>query len=89
MESIDFLQLVAAILTIALLIRGARRFDRHWPQLLQQLRREVRHIAVYSAETLQGLETEFVRDRLPTKFPAMLILLMVLAWAAVTWWLSR
>ena len=44
---------------------------------------------VYSAETTQGREAEFIRDRLPKRFPFWLVLVGVLAVAAVLWWLSH
>jgi hypothetical protein len=30
-------------------------------------------LPVYSAETVRGREAEFIRDRLPTKFPTLLV----------------
>lgn len=32
---------------------------------------------VYSAESVQGREAEFIRDRLPTKFPTLLVIVVV------------
>jgi hypothetical protein len=58
------------------------------PSLLQQIELERRdsgwlgrrlgrvarfRLPVYSAETAQGKEAEFIRDRLPTKFPTLLV----------------
>ena len=34
-------------------------------------------LPVYSAETVQGKEAEFIRDRLPTKFPTLLVVIVV------------
>ncbi len=44
---------------------------------------------VYSAETIQGREAEFIRDRLPEQLPALLVLLAVLVVGAFAWWLTR
>jgi hypothetical protein len=34
-------------------------------------------LPVYSAETVQGKEAEFIRDRLPLKFPTLLFVIVV------------
>ena len=34
-------------------------------------------LPVYSAETVQGKEAEFIRDRLPAKFPTLLFVIVV------------
>jgi hypothetical protein len=34
-------------------------------------------LPVYSAETVQGKEAEFIRDRLPAKFPTLLVIIVV------------
>ena len=44
----------------------------------RRLGRAVRfRMPVYSAETVQGKEAEFIRDRLPTKFPTLLVVIVV------------
>jgi hypothetical protein len=71
------------------------------PSLLRQLEVEMREggwlrrrlgraslfrLRVYSAETLDGREAEFIRDRLPTKLPALLIIGMIALGALVALW---
>jgi len=90
MESIDYLRLLAFLAVIVLLVLGARRLDSRWPRLLKQLNDELlERMPVYSAETTRGKEAEFIRDRLPKKFPARLALLLLIVFAAVAWWLTN
>jgi hypothetical protein len=49
----------------------------------------MRHMPVCSAETIKGKEAEFIRDRLPKRFPLVLLLVAVLVLGAVAWWSSR
>lgn len=48
-------------------------------------------LPVYSAETVQGKEAEFIRDRLPVKWgPWLLIMLLAFVLVLTTmWWLTR
>ena len=79
-------------LTVVLLIVGARQLSRfrvfpsETSRLLQELKR---HLPVYSAETVQGKEAEFIRDGLPKRFPTALVVIAFLLFGAVAWWLSR
>jgi fumarate reductase subunit D len=79
-------------LTVVLLFLGARQLSRfgvfphELPHLLQELKR---HMPVYSAETVEGKEAEFIRDELPKGFPAVLVVIGLLLLGAVAWWLSR
>ncbi len=85
-------QQIAILLTIVLLIIGMRRLSRLGVQdndLSHLLRELKRHMPVYSAETIQGREAEFIRDRLPEQLPALLVLLAVLVVGAFAWWLTR
>jgi hypothetical protein len=46
--------------------------------LARRLGRAARfRLPVYSAETVQGKEAEFIRDRLPVKFPTLLFVIVV------------
>jgi hypothetical protein len=56
---------------------------------IDRLRAELGRVPVYSAETTQGREAEFIRDRLPKRFPYWLVLVAVLAVGAALWWLSH
>jgi len=44
---------------------------------------------VYSAETTQGREAEFIRDRLPKRVPTVFVLAAILMSGLLVWWLSR
>lgn len=73
-------------------LRQLRRELRDHSSLRRGLERAVRfRLPVYSAETVQGKEAEFIRDRLPVKWGRTL-LIMLLSFAlvlAVMWWLTR
>ena len=44
---------------------------------------------VYSAETVQGKEAEFIRDRLPAKLPTLLVVVVVtLGVLLAIWWVT-
>jgi len=85
-------QQIAILLTIVVLIFGMRKLSRlgvRGDDLSQLLRELKRHMPVYSAETIQGREAEFIRDRLPKQLPTVLVLLAVLVFGAFAWWLTR
>jgi hypothetical protein len=77
------------ILVIVVLIFGTRRtgIDDHW--LRSRSRRELGRTPVYSAETTSGKEAEFIRDRLPKRFPTVVVFVVVLVVGAALWWLTR
>ena len=54
-------------------------------RLLQELKR---HMPVYSAETVDGREAEFIRDGLPKRLPTILLVVALVVLAASVWWLS-
>ena len=89
MESVEFPQPIAVVNTIALLVIAWRRYGSEWLNQLKQVSDELLHrVPVYSAETIQRKEAEFIRDRLPKKFPARLALLLLIVFGAVAWWLT-
>ena len=57
--------------------------------LRSQLRQELGRMPVYSAETTNGKEAEFIRDRLPKRFPTAIVLVVVVIFGATIWWLTR
>jgi hypothetical protein len=57
-----------------------RRFDRE---------RWVRRLPVFSAQTVQGKEAEFIRQRLPRKAPRVRFVLALLFIGGLVWWLTR
>jgi hypothetical protein len=81
------------ILVIVLLVVGRRRLDGldglDGASLANGLRRELGRMPVYSAETTSGNEAEFIRDRLPRRFPTLLLVGAVLVVGALVWWLTR
>ena len=89
MQPTDFAQLIAAAVTIALIVVAGHRYGSEWMNQLKQLGDELLHrVPVYSAETIQRKEAEFIRDRLPKKFPLRLALLLLMVFGAVAWWLT-
>jgi hypothetical protein len=57
---------------------------------LARLQAELRHSPpVYSAETIRHKEAEFIRDRLPERFPTTLVVALLVLGAAAAWWLTR
>ena len=81
---------VLILLTIVALIVGSRRLRRFgMSDDLDRLGAELHRKPVYSAETTQGKEAEFIRDQLPKRFPWLLFLAGVLAFGALAWWLSH
>lgn len=79
-------QLLLIVVIVALLFWGRRNHDQ-W----QRLNRELQHTPLFSAETTNGREAEFIRDRLP-KRPSWLLYglaatLMVVV-VVVRWWLD-
>ena len=85
-------QLLAILLLIVLVIIAGRRLRRpdgvhdalaRWQEELQQ------RLPVYSAETILRREAEFIRDRLPKRFPTALVVALLVLYAAAAWWLTR
>jgi hypothetical protein len=79
--------LIPGLALVAIFVWVVRELRKH-PSLLQQVELELRdsgwfgrglrraarlRLPVYSAETVRGREAEFIRDRLPTKFPTLLV----------------
>ncbi len=78
------------ILAIVALIFGTRRRNRiDNDSMRSQLHKELGRMPVYSAETTDGKEAEFIRDRLPKRFPTAIVLVVVVIFGAVAWWLTR
>ena len=92
--------LVLVAVFVWLMIELRRR-----PSLLRQLEHELRQgplrrhlehawrfrLPVYSAETLQGKEAEFIRDRLRRKplRPVLFMLAALGVFAILVWWATR
>ena len=81
---------VMLLLVILVLIFGRHRLRRFGARgdELDRLRAELGGMPVYSAETIRGKEAEFIRDRMPKRFPYLLVI-GVLAVGAAFWWLSH
>lgn len=85
-------QQVAMLLTVVILIIGARELSRFGPlrdELAHLLHELQCHLPLYSAETVRSREAEFIRDRLQKRFPVVLIVIALVVFGAVAWWLSR
>jgi hypothetical protein len=78
------------ILVIVALVVGTRRLKVNRDDSLRsRLHQELSRMPVYSAETTNGKEAEFIRDRLPKRFPTAIVLVVVVISGAVVWWLTR
>lgn len=78
------------VLVIVVLTFGTKRFMRvHHDGLRSRRDRDMGRMPVYSTETTNGKEAEFIRDRLPDRIPPIVILAIVAAVCAVVWWLTR
>ena len=54
---------------------------------LARLQAELRRLPVYSAETIRHKEAEFIRDKVPKRFPIALIVALCVLFAAAAYWL--
>ena len=83
--------LLLSVVIVLILLRDK------WPRGLRdatdQLEHEfsdaLRRMPVFSAETTRGKEAEFIRDRLPKRFPTALVGGLLLLFMAAAWWLTR
>jgi Sec-independent protein translocase protein TatA len=87
------LQQLAIVLLVVLLIFASRRLrdlrDPH-DALVRELRDfALRRMPAYSAETTRGKEAEFIRDRLPKRFPTAIVVALLVLFVAAAWWLTR
>jgi len=85
------LQQMVILIVVAMLVLGSRHFRRMTRRddtspLQAELRRRM---PVFSAETTGGKEAEFIRDRLPKRFPYALVLVAALVLGGIAWWASR
>ena len=83
--------LLLVVLVIVLLLLGRRRLEQLDPDgLAARLRHELDgRPPVYSAETTAGMEAEFIRDRLPKRFPWLVLLGVLVFVGALAWWIAR
>jgi len=82
-------QLVGTLLVIVLVI-VAGRYLRGLGGMggnLARLQAELHRLPVYSAETIRHKEAEFIRDKLPKRFPSALVVALCVLFAAAAWWL--
>jgi hypothetical protein len=86
MESVVlWLLMLGLVVWLAFTLRRSRSA---WQRLADEL--EV-WLPVFSAETTHGKEAEFLRERLPRRVPRLGVVLaaaLLLAGAAVSWWLG-
>ena len=81
--SISLWQLLIIFLIIVIVF-GFRYVRPH----MRTLKREMRNDPpVFSAETTQRKEAEFLRDRPSTRWPVWVIAIAVIALGALVWWL--
>jgi hypothetical protein len=86
-------RMLAILLLIALIIVAGpylRRLGGGIDEGIARLNAELQHwLPVYSAETLRHKEAEYIRDRLPKRFPTALFAALLVLFAAAVWWLTR
>ena len=83
-------ELLSALVIVALIFGTKRLNGRNDGFFRSRLREELRsRMPVYSAETTDGNEAEFIRDRLPKRFPIVIILVVMVLFGATVWWLMR
>ena len=82
-------QVLIILAVVTLLIFGTRRLNAIGEDLRSRLDKELGRVPVYSAETTHGKEAEFIRDRLPNRFPTAIVLVVVVVFGAAVWWLTR
>jgi hypothetical protein len=83
-------QFLIILAVVAVIIGSKRLGGSDDGSLPSRLRHELRgRMPVYSAETTSGREAEFIRERLPKRFPASVRLVLVLLFGAAAWWLTR
>jgi Sec-independent protein translocase protein TatA len=82
-------QQLPILLLVVLLILMSRRLTPLRGAVVTLTRELQRRMPVYSAETTRGKEAEFIRDRLPKRFPAALVVALLVLYAAAAWWLAR
>jgi hypothetical protein len=88
-------QVLAILLLLALAIIAGpnlRALGGDLEVAIARLNDELRQhwLPLYSAETIRHKEAEFIRDRLPRRFPTALVVAFFVLTAAATWlWLTR
>jgi hypothetical protein len=85
-------QLVITLVVVVLIFRDRhiRGLRENGDQLARELNDAVqRRMPVYSAETTRGKEAEFIRDRLPKRFPTAIFIALLVLFAAGAWWLTH
>ena len=82
-------ELVLVLVIAALILSAKRRKPSDEDLFRSHLHKEFGRMPVYSAETTSGKEAEFIRDRLPKRFPIVIVLGVVVLFGAVAWWPTR
>lgn len=72
------------VLAVVILVFGTKKLAG-----FTDSRKSLSRMPVYSAETTRGDEAEFIRDRLPTRLPMIVVASVALAICVTIWWLSR
>ncbi len=86
-QQLGLVVLIALLLLARRHLRGLRAPS---DQLFRELRDELyKRMPVFSAETTRGTEAEFIRDRLPKRFPFALVAALLVLFVAAALWLNR
>jgi hypothetical protein len=93
MDGISIIQVVLLVALAVVVFAGRRFLGPHADaseRVLSQLRDELMgRTPVFSAETTKRNEAEFIGDRLPSRWPVWVVLLVVVLGGAIIWWLMR
>lgn len=94
--SLEHLVLMIVLIGIIFSLRPPPSFWRRLHGDLRRLDHELAHrypqwrrMPVFSAETIDRKEAEFIRDRLPRKVPYVRMGLVLLAVGVLLWWIAH
>jgi sec-independent protein translocase protein TatA len=76
------------VLLVVVLIMGSMRFI-SGESLGARASKSRGRMPVYSAETIDSREAEFIRERLPERLPTFVFLAALVAVGALVWWFTR
>jgi hypothetical protein len=84
------------ILLIVAWFLAMRYLGGYWPNLHKEIGNGCRRLSdeirsvfpVFSAQTTENREAEFIPDRLPGRFPFWVALLAIIAISGLAWWIT-
>jgi hypothetical protein len=76
------------VLSVVVLLFGSRKRMRPGESPWWRTQKVTSRVPIYSAETTNGSEAEFIRDRLPSRFPVVVAVALAAFVVVVAWWVS-